>query len=270
MKFSVLLSLYYKENPEFLRQSLESIFSQTLKPDEVVLVEDGWLTPELYEVVTFYKERHPEMKIVASDINRGLGVSLNEGLKHCSNELVARMDTDDICKPCRFERQVGFMEHHPDIAVLGAWIDEFQGNIHNIKSTRKLPEKSKDIFEFGKERNPMNHPVVMFRKSAVNAVGSYLPMPLFEDYYLWVRMLLKGYQFYNLQESLLYFRFTPDMFKRRGGIKYALIEIKFLWHLYKVGYVGLYRTCGNIIVRFITRNMPNCFRSWIYKNMLRR
>jgi len=227
MKFSVLLSLYFKESPDFLHQSLDSIFAQTLPPDEVVLVEDGPLPYELHEVVNAYKNRHKEIKVVALEKNGGLGRALSEGLKHCSFDLVARMDTDDVSKPWRFEKQVAFMETNLDIAVCGAWIDEFEGDVNNVRSTRKLPQWNDDIYEFGKKRNPMNHPVVMFRKSAVEVVGGYQPMPLFEDYYLWVRMLQHGCKFHNIQESLLDFRSCSDVFKRRGGMKYAWTEIVF-------------------------------------------
>lgn len=269
MKFSVLLSLYYKESPVFLQESLESIFRQTRLPDEVVLVEDGPLTPELDKVVTRFEKEHPALKVIALEKNGGLGNALREGLKHCSYELVARMDTDDISKPERFAKQVAFLKQHPNVDVVGAWIDEFQGDISHVLSTRKLPETSKEIFAFGKKRNPINHPVVMFRKKAVEAAGGYLPFYLFEDYYLWVRMLLNGATFYNIQESLLYFRFSQKMFKRRGGLKYACVEISFLWKLYRLKYTGFATTCINIGIRITARIIPNSLRSWVYKKMLR-
>lgn len=270
LKFSVLISLYYKENPEFLRKSLNSVYKQTLLPDEVILVEDGPLTSELYEVVEEFIHEHPEMKRIVLEKNGGLGRALNEGLKYCSNELIARMDTDDICKSDRFAKQIAFMETHPEIDAVGAWIDEFQGDISYIISTRKLPENSEDIFQFGKKRNPMNHPVVMFRKRAVEKAGGYKPFYLFEDYYLWVRMMLIGAKLYNLPESLLYFRLSSDMFKRRGGFRYAFVEVKFQWCLYNLGYIGFLRMTGNVCIRMVTRIIPNKCRSLIYEKLLRR
>jgi len=268
--FSVLMSVYAKEQPKWLRLAAESVFSQTLKPAEVVLVEDGTLTEELETAVQELETEHTELKVIRRKENQGLGYALNEGLKNCSHELVARMDTDDICKPWRFERQVDFMERNPDVAVLGAWIDEFTENINNIKSIRKTPQENAEIYEFGKRRNPINHPVVMFRKSAVEDSGGYLPIPLFEDYYLWARMLVHGYKFHNIQESLLYFRCSPDMYKRRGGIKYALVEIKFQRILQEIGYVSCARACKNICIRFATRIMPNSLRAWIYETFARK
>lgn len=267
--FSVLLSLYYKESPKYLRQSLDSIFQQSTLSPEIVLVEDGPLTEELYQVVSEYSKKYPELKIIPLAGNVGLGNALNEGLKHCSYDIVARMDTDDIAKPNRFEKQLKVFEEHPEYDVVGAWIDEFEGDIQNVSSTRVLPETPDDIYEFAKKRNPINHPVVMFRKSAVAAAGGYKHFPLFEDYYLWGRMLLNGARFYNIQESLLYFRFSPEMFKRRGGFKYACTEAKFLWHIHRLGLVGLGKTCINLPLRFFARIIPNGWRSWLYKKVLR-
>ena len=211
-KFSVLMSLYWKERPEFLRQSLDSVFGQTLRADEVVLVEDGPLTPELDAVVKDYSARYPELKVVPLQMNVGLGRALNEGLKYCTNELVARMDTDDVAKPDRFEIQVPFMESRPEVAVSGSWIDEFIGTSENVTSVKKLPENHGEIFKYGKTRCPMNHPAVIYRKHIIQQVGGYGPFP--EDYYLWGKLLVNGYKMHNIQESLLFFRSTPDVYKR--------------------------------------------------------
>ncbi len=267
--FSVLLSLYYKESPDFLYQSLASIFDQTAIPAEVVLVKDGPLTEELKKILLGYQQKYSSLKIIPLPQNQGLGRALNEGLKHCTYDIVARMDTDDIAKPDRFEKQLSFLEAHPEIDVVGSWIDEFEGSIDNILSVRKLPETPEELFQYGKSRNPINHPAVMFRKSAVLRNGSYQHFPLFEDYYLWVRMLMNGSKFYNIQESLLYFRTSPDMFKRRGGIKYALTEMKLQYRFYKLGYISLYQMLKNDIVRTVVRLIPNSFRSIIYQKVLR-
>ena len=169
--FSVLISVYNKENSLSLRQSLTSVFRQKLPPTEVVLLKDGPLTEELDKVIAEYVMRYPELKIVSLPVNQGLGKALNEGLKHCSYDLVARMDTDDIAKPDRFEKQIRVFQEHPELDVVGAWIDEFEETTSNIISTRKLPEVHYDIWQFAKKRNPENHPVIMFRKQAVLAAG---------------------------------------------------------------------------------------------------
>ena len=124
LDFSVLLSVYWKENPDWLRLSLKSIWEdQSLKPAEIVLVKDGPLTDRLEAVISQFKQSAP-LKIVPLSQNQGLGRALNEGLKFCSFDLVARMDTDDISKPDRFEKQIRFISQHPDISVVGSWVDE--------------------------------------------------------------------------------------------------------------------------------------------------
>ena len=267
--FSVLLSIYKKEQPEFYKQCIDSILAQTKLPTEIVLVKDGPLTKELEEIVGICKNKFSTFKVISLPVNQGLGKALNEGLKHCSYDIIARMDTDDIAKPYRFEKQLKVFQKNPDVDIVSSWIDEFEDSTSNVISTRKLPENHDEIYKYAQKRNPINHPVVMFRKTAVEAAGGYKHFPLFEDYYLWVRMLLNGARFYNIQESLLFFRFSQDMFKRRGGFAYACTEAKFLWHIYRLGMVGLGMTCVNIPLRFFTRIIPNQLRSWMYKKILR-
>lgn len=269
LEFSVLCSLYYKESPIALRESLDSILSQTLMPNEVVIVKDGPLTSELEKVLEEYVSKYEIIKIVPLEKNVGLGGALNEGLKHCSYDLVARMDTDDIAKNDRFEKQIAKFKESPELDVVGAWIDEFEGETSNVNSTRKLPETHESICMYGKSRNPINHPVVMFKKQAVLSAGGYQPFHLFEDYYLWVRMILNDSKFYNIQESLLYFRLTPDMFKRRGGFKYAVSEVKFERTIYDLGYISFFKMVYNILERTAVRIMPNKLREWIYKKIVR-
>lgn len=270
MTFSVLLSLYKKEHPSHLKQSLNSLFSQTLLPNEVILVKDGPLTAELDAVVSDYATRYPCLKVVPLPQNQGLGKALNEGLKHCSYDLVARMDTDDIAKPERFERQIKVFEEHPELDLVGAWIDEFEGTPQHVLSVRRVPETSAQILAYCKSRCPVNHPVVMFRKSAVQVAGGYQHFPLFEDYYLWVRMLKNGAKFYNIQESLLFFRTSPDMFKRRGGLKYAMDELRFQNMMRKIGMIDWKRFIMNVAIRFPARIIPNSLRGFLYKKIMRK
>lgn len=269
-KFSVLMSVYFKEEPNYFKSSLESVLiNQTLRPTELVLICDGDLTPGLEVVIDDFKRQFPDVLKVYRKENGGLGRALDFGLSKCSNDIVARMDTDDVAKSNRFEKQIHVFKVHPEYDVVGAWVDEFEGDVAIVTSTRVLPESSGDIYEFAKKRNPINHPVVMFRKTAVEAAGGYKHFPLFEDYYLWVRMLLNGSKFYNIPESLLYFRSSPEMFKRRGGFSYACTETRYLWHIHQLGLVGLGQTCMNIPLRFIARVIPNSLRGFVYKRLLR-
>lgn len=261
------MSLYNKENPEYLRQSLNSIYTQSLKPDEVILVEDGPITAELDAVVNEYAEMHPEMKIIPLPVNGGLGNALNEGLKHCSYDLIARMDTDDISKKDRFQKQVSFMEMHPDIDCCSANIEEFIDETDNVVTLKNVPQDHNEIFKFGKSRCPINHPVVIYRKTAVVESGGYGPFP--EDYYLWCRMLMNGKKFHNLQESLLYFRSSNDVFKRRGGIKYNRAMLNLQKEMYRISYISLYEFLRNVLIRSMVALIPNNLRSFFYKKFLR-
>ena len=269
MRFPVLLSVYYKESYSAFCKSLDSIFTQTTCPDEVILVEDGLLGSDLNDIISEYSAKYPTLKIIPLPTNQGLGKALNEGLKHCSYDIVARMDTDDIAKPDRFEKQLAVFEKYSDIDVVGAWIDEFEDDISDVKSVRKLPELPDDIRQFAKRRNPINHPVVMFRKSAVLAAGGYQHFPLFEDYYLWIRMLMNGAKFYNIQESLLYFRFSPEMFKRRGGWRYVISELHFLQKMRQMHFISFSEFMQNLFVRFSIRLIPNSLRAIIYTKLIR-
>ena len=263
------MSLYAKERPEYLRQSLDSVFHQTLQPDEVVMVLDGPISEDLHSIIKEFDSNHSNFKLITLPMNVGLGKALNEGLKHCSYDLIARMDTDDIAKPIRFEKQMSIIENNAEIQVVSCWIDEFIETTDHVVSVRKIPEFPYEIYKFGKKRCPVNHPSVMFRKKAVELAGGYRHFPLMEDYYLWIRLLLNGEKFYNIQESLLFFRTSEDTYKRRGGLKHGIDEIKFQYHIFKLGYISFGRFINNIIIRFFTRVVPNSVREFIYNRFLR-
>lgn len=270
LDFSVLLSVYWKENPDWLHLALKSIWDdQTLKPVEIVLVKDGPLTDRLEAVINQFKQ-HAPLKIVPLTQNQGLGRALNEGLRFCSCDLVARMDTDDISKPDRFEKQIRFISQHSDISVVGSWVDEFIDNPDHVVSERKLPSMPDELYRFGQKRNPMNHPTVVFRKAIVQSVGGYEHFPLFEDYWLWCRMLRHGCKLYNIPQSLLWFRTSSDVYKRRGGWRYAVTELRFQRALFKLGYIGLCRMLLNDISRFSIRIMPNKLRRYLYNALARK
>lgn len=268
-EFSLLMSVYNGEKAEHLTECFDSIYRQTLPPAEIVLVEDGPLSSDLYAAINYEQQRFPCLKRVPLPRNRGLGVALNRGLENCSYDIVARMDTDDICVPKRFETQLKFMQQHPDVDVLSAWIAEFDDKPTNVIDVRNIPEQHADIYRFGKKRNPINHPAAMFRKQAVIRVGGYQPMPLFEDYYLWARMLQQGYRFHNLQQPLLLFRRSSEMIRRRGGLAYIHHEIYFFCKLHHIGYISWLTIVRNIGVRIFVRLLPNSLRSYIYKHQLR-
>ena len=232
-KYSVLMSLYKKEHPEYLRLALDSMINQTVKPDEIVLVEDGPLTDELIGVVEEYR---PHLHIVVNKKNLGLGLALNEGLKACRNELIARMDTDDISKPERCEKQLKRFELNPELAIVGSHIVEFVGEPSNVISQRKVPLTSEDIYEYAKKRSAFNHPAVMYRKSAVLAEGGYADLKRNQDVDLFGRMLFHGYKAENIDESLLWFRSSDELAVRRKSWENTQSYIATIRKFWKMGY----------------------------------
>lgn len=268
--YSVLLSIYHKEKPHYFKEALESIFNQTVKSDDIVLVEDGVLGDELERIVAEYEKSHPELHVVRFKENRGLGHALNDGIKECKHELVARMDTDDIAKPYRMERQLEVMAKHPEYSMVSSWVDEFITDKEHVTSVRKLPELPADVLAYAKRRCPVNHPTVMYRKSDVLKAGGYQTRYFPEDYFLWIKMLMNGCQIYNIQESLLLFRYDPNTFARRGGLKYACDEVATQWIAFRMGFLSVYQFLSNVSIRFTVRVIPNSLRSIIYKKLLRR
>lgn len=269
-RFSVLMSIYCKEKSEHFHRSMRSIWDeQSVRPDEIILVLDGQLTQELYEAIDYWKAKLKSiLKIVLLDQNVGLGDALNEGIKYCSHELIARMDTDDISMPYRFERQLEVFENC-DVDICGGWVAEFDRDENKIVSYRKVPERHCEVTRFAKKRNPMNHPTVMFKKSAVERAGGYQKMMWFEDYYLWVRMILTGAKFYNLQEVLLKMRAGEGLFERRRGLNYAKKEIELQKIFLKVGFINYFEFARNVVVRSSIRVMPRKIVRLAYR-LLRR
>lgn len=263
--FAVLLSVYYKEDPVFLYESLVSIWNdQLLKPAQIVLVQDGPLTPELVNVVEAWSSRLGSVLCSVSLLkNVGLAAALNEGLKHCKHEIVARMDTDDISVPERFEKQFSFMKNNPEIAVCSGLIEEWsQDFLHKI-SERRLPLFHQEIMRFAKRRSPISHPAVMFRKSAVLAVGGY-PSIYPEDYPLWGKMLSQGYKFANLPDLLLKMRVGNALTERRG-LEFLKGEIKIYRYLRDIGFINQFEFLFNCFSRGVVRLSPTWLKKIFYK-----
>ena len=270
LKFSVLLSVYSKEKRKNLELSLKSIYDdQILKPDEIVLVEDGPLTEELYAEINHQLDRLKGiLKIVKLEKNSGLGNALKEGVLHCTYEWIARMDTDDIAYPNRFEKQIRFLEKNKDIDVLGSYMSEFSTSITEILFTKDAP--TVNLEEYMKYRDPVNHPSVVFRKKKVLEAGNYKEIFLNEDTYLWVRMIAKGAKFANIPEPLVYFRINNDTYRRRGGWKYVKAEWKIQKELLRFGITNKFEFTKNVILKTSVRLMPNFVRKFIYIKFLRK
>lgn len=269
--YSVLMSVYYRENPAWLKLAMESMQRQTLPTEDFVLVCDGPLTPELDDVIAEKQQEMGErLRVIRLAKNGGLGNALNVGLGYCRNELVARMDSDDIAYPDRCERQIAAFHQHPEISICSGTVEEFSKTPQDAKLKRVLPEKNREIMAFARRRNPFNHPCVMYRKSAVEAAGSYQHFYLLEDYYLWVRMLAAGYQGYNIQEPLLFMRAGSGMYKRRAGRSYAKTQIALFRYMKEHGFISGPQYVRSCIVRSASSLAPNWMRQLLFGTLLRR
>ena len=269
--YSVLMSVYSKEKPEYFRVAIQSMIGQTVQADEFVIVCDGPLTEELDEVLSWAEEKLKEkIKMVRLPQNGGLGKALNMGLMACKNELVARMDTDDISLSDRCEKQLKAFSDHPEVSVISGVAEEFYEDANEITARRVLPLDHEAIYEFAKKRNPFNHPCVMFKKSAVQKAGGYQEMYRLEDYFLWVRMLLNGEKGLNLNDTLLKMRTGAGMYKRRGGLKYMSSQIRLFSYMKEKGMITKIRFMKNVILRTFSGLLPGNIRYLLFKKLLRK
>ena len=263
MEYSVLMSVYFKEKPEYLKKALDSMLSQTEKPSQLVLVCDGKLTPELEKVI---EERSGELDVVRLPENKGLGNALKIGLEHCENELVARMDTDDISVPDRCRKQLSAFDGDSELAVLSGAVEEFTDDPEQPLSKRPVPLTHEEILRYSKRRNPFNHPAVMFRKSAVlNAGGYSSDFNLFEDYDLWSGVLQSGVKTANLPDVLVKMRTPADFYKRRGGRPFAKKMIRFRKSLRKSGKISRRDYIFSTYPHAAVCVMPAWMRKGVYK-----
>lgn len=270
MSYSVLMSVYIKEKPEYLKASISSIFDQTLQTDDFVLVCDGPLNDKLDDVINEAYNLHSNiMQIIRLPKNVGLGRALNIGIKHCKNEIIARMDSDDISYPKRCEKEFEILNKY-NFDIVSATIDEFENDPLISVSKRILPQTQDEILAFAKKRCPFNHPCVMYRKTAVESAGGYLELYCQEDYFLWVRMLINGSKGYNIQESLLWMRVGNGMYKRRSGTRYAKSQVTLFKFMWDKKFISTTRFLTNCIVRIGSSLAPNWMRKVAYQMIVRK
>lgn len=268
--FSVLMSVYRKEKPEYLWEAVESVVQQTLLPDEIVLVEDGPLTEELYETIHKLCQRYDVIRTVPLSENMQLGRALAEGIKNCRYELIARMDTDDIAVSNRFELQYTYMREHPEVAVLGGYIEEFDEKAPDYHQVKYMPHMPEELQKYAKYRNPVNHMTVMYRKKAVLDAGNYSHFPFLEDYELWNRMLKKGYVFANLPCVLVKARTNADIYERRGGKTYCKIYMQLRRKQREYGLLTWSEYQIAKLLTFVMTRQPTVLRKLLYRKTLRK
>lgn len=270
MKFSVAICVYGKDNADHFKIAMESIMNQTTPPNEIVLVVDGPVPELIQKVIQDIQSKCEYLKIVYLKNNVGHGEARRMAINQCTYNLIAIMDADDICVPGRFEQQLKCFRGDMGLSVVGGNIAEFIDNVNNIVGIRKVPEDDLKIKNYLKKRCPFNQVTVMFRKDAILEAGGYIDWYCNEDYYLWIRMMQKGFKFRNINETLCYVRVGRDMYQRRGGWQYFRSEARLQKYMLQNQIIGIQRYLINIIIRFIVQVvMPNNMRGFVFQKFAR-
>lgn len=266
MNFSILISLYNKENPANLHSSLLSIKNNTIHPDQIVIVFDGPINNELSDIVFSFMNLLP-IDVVKLPDNVGLGNALNIGLTKCSHNIIFRMDTDDICLPNRFEKQINYIKENPHISLMGSNTEEFSEDMTISNGYRNVACEHCDIITLAKKRNPFNHMTIVFKKNAVLAVGGYQHHLYMEDYNLWLRLIAAGYKTHNLQDILVNVRAGSSMVSRRKGLTYIKSEFQLAKLKIKLKIDSPFSATVIFFMRSIPRILPTSILNIIYKKL---
>lgn len=266
---SVLMPVHAGVEPAHLARALDSVAEQTHQPDELLVVEDGPLGPQLTAVLDDFGAAHGVLRRVALPENRGCGAALAEGVRAARGDLVARLDSDDIALPHRFEAQLRHLAE-TGCTVVGGGMLEFEGDEDNVVGLRRLPTTHEEIVRYARTRTPINHPTALFRRAAVLEAGNYAPLGQVEDYDLWARMLAGGHRMANLAEPLVLFRCGAGMFARRGGWRHLRSEWELQRRLRSYGLFGPGRQLVNVVVRVGFRLLPSGALRAVYGRLFRR
>lgn len=267
--YSVLMSVYYKDEAGALQDAIDSILRQTVPTDDFVIVCDGPLTNELDGLLDKSAAAHPEINVYRLSENRGLGLALAEGLPVCKHELVARMDSDDVAVENRCELELAAFAVDPALDVVSGSILEFDKEPLDGSAARTLPESQEEIEKFARRRNPLNHVTVMCRKRSVLDAGNYQDFYRMEDYHLWVRMIQRGCRFRNLPEVLVYVRVGNGMQERRQGGAYIESQLAFQRYLLEARFISFFEYARNCAERIGSALVPASLRAILYRAFLR-
>lgn len=268
-KYSVLMSVYEKDDPSFLTMAIESMLNQTVPPEQFVIVEDGIVGVEIENIISKYEKKTSLFSIVRLEKNSGLGNALNHGLKVCRNDLVARMDADDISLPERCEKQLMAFAKNPNLKILGTQMNEFVGDTSNIVSTRLVPISFEEIKKFARRKSPFNHPTVMYKKETVEEIGGYPILKRKEDLGLFIRAVNKACYSENLEESLLFYRTSAENQKRRKTWVNCKEYIEVMYESFKKNQIGLVDMLYVVFGQLMMFIAPSCIINKLNKKFLR-
>ena len=265
------MSVYRNDNIRDFADAVMSIYNQTCPPDEIILVIDGPVPQIMHDTINVLKEKTGIMKVIPLELNMGHAIARQTGLEAAKNDLCAVMDADDLSVVDRFEKQLKAFEEQPDVSVVGSLINEFIHTTDNVVGIRIVPEKDIDIKDYMKSRCPMNLVTIMLKKSDVMKVGGYQDWYCEEDYYLWIRLTLGGYKFYNIQENLVNVRVGKEMYQRRGGKKYFDSEVRLQKYMLDHNLISWPKYAYNVLIRWVVQvAMPNKVRGWVFRTFARK
>ncbi len=270
LPYSVLMTVYRGDNPSFVKTSIDSILKQTHLSNDFVIVEDGPLPEELETLIHSCESLYPNINVLRLPSNVGLGKALNEGLPLCKNELIARMDSDDISMPDRCEKQVKAFMENPELDIVGCPVKEFVGTPDNVVGQRLVPLDNESIHKYVRRRDPFNHPTVMYRKSKVMKFGPYGDYRKNQDTDLWIKLLSKGgCKAINIDEFLLMFRFDDGTFRKRKSWTNTKTLINIRWKAFKDKYCSFIDFLVVSGVQLAIYIMPSGLQRFIYQHILR-
>lgn len=269
--YSVLMTVYKNDNPNWVDLALQSMFNQTVLPSEIVLIEDGPVSEKIERVISNYSALNSiPIRLFKNDINIGLGATLKKGVELCQFNFIARMDADDISEKTRCEKILKLMVENPNICLAGSDVAEFEGDISNIKAYVRLPQKMNDILKFAKRRVPIRHPSIIFKKEDILEVGNYKPLLRSQEYDLIIRLLINGKIISNVDEILLYQRIDENFYKRRGGLRKGITLAKQRYDFYKYGFYNYFEFLFFASINIGMSIIPNSLRAIIYQKLLRK
>lgn len=269
--YSVLMTVYYKEKPAHFKAAVQSMLDQSVRADDFVIVCDGPLTEGLDAVVSEFGERYPELfHIVRLPENVGIGGATNAGLKHCKNELVAKMDSDDLSLPFRCERQLALFREKPELVVVGGFIEEFDQDPEKTTTKRVVPTTNEEIRKFARRRQPFNNNTVMYRRSVVEKVGGYRNFRRNEDYDLYVRLLSAGYVTANIPETFVKMRVDSGTVSRRASLETLKGCVRSRWNAFRIGYCSLLDFLICVAGELVIAVSPARLQNFIYARFLRK
>ncbi len=272
MKFSVLIPIYAGEKAKNLEECLDSMIYQTKKPNEIVIIKDGVLTDSLNKVIEqkMKEDNQIEIRSYSLQENVGVGMASNIGTTLCNYNYIARIDSDDISLPNRFEKQINYLEENQEIDILGGWIEEYDENMEQLIAKRKVPIEEENIKRVMKSRCAFNHSTVIYKKDKIIEAGNYSDKRIMEDYELWIRCQKKGYKMHNLPIVLTKNRTGNAMYKKRSGIKYVKTIIEIQNQLYALNMISIFRKWYHIFIRSLVAILPLTVRKFIYIKLLRK